>query len=114
MSVLAEKFGSRKVTIAGSVIACVGFLLSTQATSIEMLIVTWGVIGGMYMSFYPAVFVCVLLFWGKEWCLWMGVFKGVEIWTSEAAAIQRRCPLYHKAAKGLSTCGELFLLLRRF
>ena len=86
MSVLAEKFGSRKVTIAGSVIACVGFLLSTQATSIEMLIVTWGVIGGMYMSFHPAVFVCVL-FWGKEWCLWMGVFKGVEIWTSEAAAM---------------------------
>ena len=59
VSVLAEKFGSRRVTIAGSVIACVGFLLSTQATSIEMLIVTWGVIGGIH--FQPDVSLCVCL-----------------------------------------------------
>lgn len=57
VSVLAERFGSRKVTIAGSVIACVGFLLSTRATSIEMLIVTWGVIGGIGfgMIYLPAI-----------------------------------------------------------
>ncbi|XP_076438572.1 monocarboxylate transporter 5-like [Babylonia areolata] len=57
VSVLAERFGSRKVTIAGSVIACFGFLLSTQATSIEMLIVTWGVIGGVGfgMIYLPAI-----------------------------------------------------------
>ncbi|KAL8617829.1 hypothetical protein ACOMHN_040177 [Nucella lapillus] len=57
VSVLAERFGSRKVTIAGSCIACFGFLTSTRATSIEMLIVTWGVIGGIGfgMIYLPAI-----------------------------------------------------------
>ncbi|KAK7499882.1 hypothetical protein BaRGS_00008973 [Batillaria attramentaria] len=57
VSVLAEKYGCRKVTIAGSVVSAVGFILSTQATSIEMLIVTYGVIGGVGfgMIYLPAI-----------------------------------------------------------
>lgn len=46
MSTLAERYGSRKVTMVGAVIASVGFILSTQARSNEMLIATFGVIGG--------------------------------------------------------------------
>lgn len=57
VSVLAEKYGCRKVTIAGSIISAAGFILSTQATSIEMLIVTYGVIGGLGfgMIYLPAI-----------------------------------------------------------
>lgn len=46
MSTLAERYGSRKVTMVGAVIASVGFILSTQARNNEMLIATFGVIGG--------------------------------------------------------------------
>lgn len=57
VSVLSEKYGCRKVTIAGAVISSVGFVLSTQATSIEMLIVTYGVIGGVGFGaiYLPAI-----------------------------------------------------------
>ncbi|XP_076457741.1 monocarboxylate transporter 5-like [Babylonia areolata] len=57
VGVLEERFGARKVTMVGSAIACFGFIASTQATSIEMLIVTWGVIGGIGfgMIYLPAI-----------------------------------------------------------
>lgn len=55
MSTLAERYGSRKVTMVGAVIASVGFILSTQARSNEMLIATFGVIGGESDSVHSAL-----------------------------------------------------------
>lgn len=46
MAALCGRYGCRKVTIAGSIITMFGFAVSTQSSSIEMLIVTYGVIGG--------------------------------------------------------------------
>ncbi len=45
-SALANKFGIRAVTVAGSVIASLAFFLSTFTTSLNQLIFVYGVVGG--------------------------------------------------------------------
>ncbi|XP_048254030.1 monocarboxylate transporter 9-like [Haliotis rufescens] len=57
VSALASKYGCRKVTIMGSLIATSAFLLSTQASSIQMMIVTLGIMGGIGfgMIYLPAI-----------------------------------------------------------
>ena len=45
-SALATKFGCRAVTIAGSLVACSGFILSIFATNLNFVIFTFGGIGG--------------------------------------------------------------------
>ncbi|XP_052061336.1 monocarboxylate transporter 14-like [Mytilus californianus] len=44
---LVNKFGCRPVTIAGSIIASVGFLLGSFAPNLNILILTYGVLGGL-------------------------------------------------------------------
>ncbi|XP_014098759.1 monocarboxylate transporter 14 [Bactrocera oleae] len=57
VSALANKYGCRAVCIAGSVVGCIAFVLSTMSTSINMLMLTYGVIGGFGfgMIYLPAV-----------------------------------------------------------
>lgn len=57
VSALANKFGCRAVCIAGSVIACAAFALSTLSQSVSMLMLTYGVMGGFGfgMIYLPAV-----------------------------------------------------------
>lgn len=57
VSALCNKFGCRAVCIAGSIMASVGFVLSTFSTSVTMLMITYGVIGGIGfgMIYLPAV-----------------------------------------------------------
>ncbi|XP_012157214.1 monocarboxylate transporter 4 [Ceratitis capitata] len=57
VSALANKFGCRTVCIAGSVVGCIAFVLSTFSTSVNMLMLTYGVIGGFGfgMIYLPAV-----------------------------------------------------------
>ncbi|XP_067646422.1 monocarboxylate transporter 14 [Eurosta solidaginis] len=57
VSALANKFGCRAVCIAGSVLGCIAFVLSTFSTSVNMLMLTYGVIGGFGfgMIYLPAV-----------------------------------------------------------
>ncbi|KAM7355290.1 monocarboxylate transporter 14 [Cochliomyia hominivorax] len=57
VSALANKYGCRMVCIAGSVVACVAFALSTLSTSVDILMLTYGVIGGFGfgMIYLPAV-----------------------------------------------------------
>lgn len=45
---LVNKFGCRVVTITGSVIAATGFILGSFAPNIDILILTYGVLGGKY------------------------------------------------------------------
>lgn len=46
VSALANRYGCRAVCIAGSIISCVAFVLSTFSTSVNMLMLTYGVLGG--------------------------------------------------------------------
>lgn len=57
VSALANKFGCRAVCIAGSVISCAAFVLSTFSTSIGTLMITYGIIGGFGFGliYLPAV-----------------------------------------------------------
>lgn len=62
VSALANKFGCRKVTIIGSIVTALGFLVSTLAPSIEVLMFLYGVVGGWYTVFVNAIALTVCLF----------------------------------------------------
>ena len=49
VSALTNKFGCRPVAITGSIIATIAFVLSVFAPNIDILILTYGVIGGKYL-----------------------------------------------------------------
>lgn len=57
VSALANKYGCRTVCIAGAVISCVAFGLSTLSNSVGMLMLTYGFMGGFGfgMIYLPAV-----------------------------------------------------------
>lgn len=57
VSALTNRFGCRAVTITGSLISCAAFLLSTIAPTIDVLMLTYGVMGGIGFGcvFLPAV-----------------------------------------------------------
>lgn len=57
VSALANKYGCRTVCIAGSIIACIAFVLSTFSNSVGMLMATYGFLGGFGfgMIYLPAV-----------------------------------------------------------
>jgi hypothetical protein len=46
VSALTNKFGCRTVCIAGSVIGCAAFILSTFSPNVNVLMLTYGVMGG--------------------------------------------------------------------
>ncbi|XP_055634372.1 monocarboxylate transporter 3-like isoform X3 [Toxorhynchites rutilus septentrionalis] len=57
VSALANKYGCRAVCIAGSIISCAAFALSTLSTNVTMMMLTYGVMGGIGFGFIylPAV-----------------------------------------------------------
>ncbi|XP_039436473.1 monocarboxylate transporter 3-like isoform X2 [Culex pipiens pallens] len=57
VSALTNKYGCRTVCIAGSIISCVAFALSTLSTNVTMMMLTYGVMGGIGFGFIylPAV-----------------------------------------------------------
>ncbi|XP_043218208.1 monocarboxylate transporter 12-like [Amphibalanus amphitrite] len=57
VSALANKFGFRVVTIMGAVISSLGFFISAYATSVDFLVITYGLVGGIGfgMIYLPAV-----------------------------------------------------------
>ena len=66
-SYLTDRYGCRKVTIVGSITASIGFLLSSVATSMEMLFITFGVIAGVGLSLcYVAAVVIVAYYFDKR------------------------------------------------
>lgn len=46
MSALTNKFGCRVVCMAGALVASAGFALSALSPSLDVLLITYGVIGG--------------------------------------------------------------------
>ncbi|XP_041373323.1 monocarboxylate transporter 4-like [Gigantopelta aegis] len=57
VSALASRYGCRRVTICGAILSSVAFLVSTQSSSIEMLILTYSIMGGIGfgMIYLPAI-----------------------------------------------------------
>ncbi|EAA01104.6 AGAP001782-PA [Anopheles gambiae str. PEST] len=66
-SFLTDRYGCRKVTIIGSILASIGFALSAYATSIEMLYLTFGILSGFGLSLcYVAAVVIVAYYFDKK------------------------------------------------
>lgn len=66
-SFLTDRYGCRKVTIAGSILACIGFVISSFSTSMEMLFLTFGIIAGFGLSLcYVAAVVIVAYYFDKR------------------------------------------------
>ncbi|ETN61667.1 monocarboxylate transporter [Anopheles darlingi] len=66
-SFLTDRYGCRKVTIIGSILASIGFALSAYATSIEMLYLTFGILAGFGLSLcYVAAVVIVAYYFDKK------------------------------------------------
>ncbi|CAB3374926.1 Hypothetical predicted protein [Cloeon dipterum] len=57
VSALANRFGCRAVCIAGSVLSCAAFALSTLSPNVPVLMLTYGIMGGIGFGFIylPAV-----------------------------------------------------------
>ncbi|XP_050348583.1 monocarboxylate transporter 13 isoform X2 [Nymphalis io] len=57
VSALCNKFGCRAVCVAGSLVAATAFVLSTLSKSVTMMMITYGLIGGMGfgMIYLPSV-----------------------------------------------------------
>ena len=47
VSALANKFGCKSVTVAGSILATLSFIASTFSPNLNWLIITYGICGGM-------------------------------------------------------------------
>lgn len=67
VSALANKYGCRIVTIVGAIIASVGLALSSFATSVDYLIFTYGILGGIGFGFiYLPCIVMVQFYFDKK------------------------------------------------
>ncbi|GAB6029793.1 hypothetical protein CHUAL_005507 [Chamberlinius hualienensis] len=73
-SALTNKFGCRPVTIAGSIIGCVAFILSQFSPNIDYLMLTYGVMGGIGFGliYLPAI-VSVGYYFEKKRALATGI-----------------------------------------
>ena len=67
-SALTNRYGCRKTTMAGGLIAAIGFVLSSFANSIEVLCLTFGLIAGFGLSmvYVPAVVIVAYYFEKKR------------------------------------------------
>lgn len=66
-SFLTDRYGCRKVTIAGSILASLGFVISSFSTSMEMLFFTFGILAGFGLSLcYVAAVVIVAYYFDKR------------------------------------------------
>lgn len=50
VSAMANRWGFRTITIAGSFVAATAFILASFSPNIELLYITYGVIGGIGFS----------------------------------------------------------------
>ncbi|XP_012284043.1 uncharacterized protein LOC105701680 [Orussus abietinus] len=66
-SFLTDRYGCRRVSIAGSILATTGFLVSSFTNSMELLIFTFGVIAGFGLSLcFVAAIVIVAYYFEKK------------------------------------------------
>ncbi|XP_014478799.1 PREDICTED: monocarboxylate transporter 5-like [Dinoponera quadriceps] len=63
MSALVDRYGCRKMTIAGGLISGVGFILSSFGRTIEMMYLTFGVIAGLGLGLCYVTAVVSIAYW---------------------------------------------------
>ncbi|KAK7087697.1 hypothetical protein V1264_021714 [Littorina saxatilis] len=74
VSVFVTRYGCRGVAMFGSVLGAVAFVVSTFSPSIEVLIITYGLIGGLGLGFlYQPAIVIVGYYFLKRRALALGV-----------------------------------------
>ncbi|XP_063225635.1 monocarboxylate transporter 3 isoform X2 [Bacillus rossius redtenbacheri] len=76
VSALANRYGFRLVTIAGSAIATAAFVASLSASSLELLCLTYGIVGGIGfgMIYVPAVITT-----GFYFEKWRAIATGIAV-----------------------------------
>lgn len=89
---LCDRFGFRVTTIAGSLIACCGFVASSWATNVEYLYVTHGIISGNFTLVFRFWYY-VLVF--RNW-FWVHLFTiysvcGILLSTMESIGYSDCC-----------------------
>ncbi|XP_059089851.1 monocarboxylate transporter 14-like [Tigriopus californicus] len=73
-SALTDRYGCRKMTILGSIMATVGFLLSTLVHRLEMLYLTFGLLAGFGLSLcYVSAIVIVAFYFDRKRSLATGI-----------------------------------------
>lgn len=66
-SFLTDRYGCRRMTIFGSVLACLGFIISSRANSMTVLCITFGMLAGFGLSLcYVASVVIVAYYFDKK------------------------------------------------
>ncbi|KAL6261390.1 hypothetical protein P5V15_006485 [Pogonomyrmex californicus] len=66
-SFLTDRYGCRKVSVAGSILATAGFVVSSYANSMEVLIFTFGIVAGFGLSLcFVAAVVIVAYYFDKK------------------------------------------------
>ncbi|XP_022323778.2 monocarboxylate transporter 14-like [Crassostrea virginica] len=74
VSALTNKFGCRAVAFAGSILACLGFVLASFSNSVEFLMLTYGIMGGLGFGliYLPAI-VSVGFYFEKKRAIATGI-----------------------------------------
>lgn len=66
-SFLTDRYGCRKVTIFGAILASIGFIISSKANSMTVLCITFGILAGFGLSLcYVASVVIVAYYFDKK------------------------------------------------
>lgn len=74
MSGLVDRYGCRRMTIAGGLISGLGFILSSFAKSVEVMYLTFGVIAGLGLGLcYVTAVVSIAYWFDKKRTLAMGL-----------------------------------------
>lgn len=63
MSNLVDKYGCQKMTIIGGLLGCAGFVLSSMSNSVEVLMITFGIIAGLGLGVIYVTAVVSIAFW---------------------------------------------------
>ncbi|KAG6458205.1 hypothetical protein O3G_MSEX010738 [Manduca sexta] len=66
MSALVDRYGCRSMTILGGIISTIGFILASISTTLEMMMVTFGVIAGLGLGLVYVTAVVSIAYWFEK------------------------------------------------
>lgn len=66
MSALVDRYGCRSMTILGGIISTLGFVLASVSTTLEMMMVTFGVIAGLGLGLVYVTAVVSIAYWFEK------------------------------------------------
>ncbi|KAM3960607.1 monocarboxylate transporter 14 [Aphomia sociella] len=66
MSALVDRYGCRSMTILGGIISTLGFVLASISSTIEMMMITFGVIAGLGLGLVYVTAVVSIAYWFEK------------------------------------------------